>query len=307
MIQHEFFVQSQVDRLGLSVLTGVPEDGEIRAVVQLVHGMAEMKERYIPFMEYLTSLGYSCIIHDHRGHGKSVTSKADLGYMYGTGGRALVEDAYTVTKKAKALWPGKKLILFGHSMGSLVVRCYTKKYDSELSALIVMGSPAKNGALPAAKFLNGVIGTFRGKHHVSGLINKLAFSSYLKNIPNPRTEFDWLSVNENNVDAYIASEYCGFPFTCDGFRGLFDAMGDTYDESGWSVSNPSLPILFVSGSEDPCIGSKENFEFAQNFMEKRGYSDVTGILYEGLRHEILNEDEHDAVYADIAEWLSYQV
>lgn len=192
-------------------------------------------------------------------------------------------------------------------MGSLVVRCYTKKYDSELSALIVMGSPAKNGALPAAKFLNGVIGTFRGKHHVSGLINKLAFSSYLKNIPNPRTEFDWLSVNENNVDAYIASEYCGFPFTCDGFRGLFDEMGDTYDESGWSVSNPSLPILFVSGSEDPCIGSKENFEFAQNFMEKRGYSDVTGILYEGLRHEILNEDEHDAVYADIAEWLSHQV
>ena len=303
-MQKETTVISPVDGLELSTLVIAPDEGDIKAIVQLVHGMAEMKERYIPFMEYLASQGYACVIHDHRGHGKSVKDENDLGYLYKAGGDAFVEDTRVVTEFARSEWPDKKLILFGHSMGSLVVRCYAKKYDGDLAGLIVMGSPAQNGAVKAAKTMVAVKTVFQGAHHRSNMINRMAFGSYLKNIPELRTTFDWLSVNEDNVDRYIKSETCGFCFTLDGFRGLFDVLEDTYDPKGWAMDNPEMPVLFLSGSEDPCIGGKKNFYNAITFMKERGYADVENRFYKGLRHEILNEDAKQAVYDDICDWLA---
>ena len=292
---------SPVDGLELSALSIEP-DGDIKGIFQLVHGMAEMKERYIPFMEYLASKGYASVIHDHRGHGESVKDKKDYGYMYKAGGSALVEDVHVVTQFARATWPDQKLILFGHSMGSLVVRCYAKKYDDEIDGLIVMGSPAKNNAVGLARAMVAAKSIFQGTRHKSKMITNLAFGSYLKNIPNPRTPFDWLSVNEDNVDFYMASETCGFPFTLDGYRGLFDELADTYDPKGWKLANPSLPVLFLSGSEDPCIGGKKNFYDAVTFMKGRGYADVENRFYKGLRHELLNEDARAQVMGDITDW-----
>jgi len=296
-------VKSKVDGLELEVYTAEPDGGPTQGIFQLVHGMAEMKERYHDFIKYLTGFGFACIIHDHRGHGQSVKSKDDLGYFYGGGGDAIVEDTHQITEVAKLRWPGMPVVLFGHSMGSLVVRCYLQKYDGELEGLIVSGSPSKNPVLGMGKAIVGVQKAFHGDRYKSPQVNKMAFSGYLKNIENPQSDFAWLSVNPDNVAAYEKSEYCGFPFTLDGFKGLFDLMGTTYGSKGWGVRNPKLPILFISGKEDPCIGSAQNFKFAVDHMRSLGYSNIRGKMYDGMRHEILNETNHQMVYDDICKWM----
>ena len=148
-MRREFTIQSKVDGLVLDGLVVEPEEGVKRtALLQLSHGMSEYKERYLPFMEYMAEHGVVCVIHDHRGHGKSVKSDQDLGFMYGAGGAGLVEDLFLVTKWAKKKYPDLPFVLMGHSMGSLVVRAYAKEHDQELDALIVCGSPSKNYLRP---------------------------------------------------------------------------------------------------------------------------------------------------------------
>ena len=304
MKSETFMIHSKCDDLPLSVLSVVPDQAAPKAIFQIVHGMAEMKERYLDFMTFLAENGYACIIHDHRGHGRSVRSEEDLGYMYGAGAEGLVEDAHLITEEAKKRWPDIPVILMGHSMGSLVVRCYVRKYDQDIDRLIVMGSPAQNKAVGFAKALAGLVGLFKGSRHKSSFINNAAFGSYLKGIENPQSEYDWLSLNRDNVHFYLENKYCGFIFTIDGFKALFGVLEDTYKPEGWQMKNPELPILFLSGEKDPCINGEVNFKKAMNFMKERGYRRVDGKLYENLRHEILNEDSRQDVYDDILKWLA---
>mgnify|MGYP000113940991 FL=1 len=147
------YLTSKQDGLKLHVLLMEPEQSP-KGIVQICHGMAEHKERYEPLMQMLCNNGYISVIHDHRGHGKSVKNASDLGYFYDDSGKAIIEDAHQVTTWMKERY-GEELPyhLFGHSMGSLVVRCYLKKYDDELDSLIVCGSPSENKAAKAAEFL----------------------------------------------------------------------------------------------------------------------------------------------------------
>ena len=140
----KFTLESQSDGLCIAAACIAPE--KPIAAVQLVHGMCEHKERYYPLMDFLASKGFACVIHDHRGHGESIKDRDDLGYFYKGGYRAAVEDVRLVTMWAKNEFPGLELFLFGHSMGSLIVRTYTKSYDSLISGLIVCGSPSDNPA-----------------------------------------------------------------------------------------------------------------------------------------------------------------
>lgn len=146
-------ITSQVDGLELELLVVEPE--EVRAVVQISHGMCEHKERYLEFMRFLADHGVASIIHDHRGHGASVKSLNDLGYMYGQGAKGLVEDLRQITRYARKCWTGVPLILLGHSMGSLTVRVYAKQYDSGIDGLIVCGSPSRNRDCFRAEALSG--------------------------------------------------------------------------------------------------------------------------------------------------------
>ena len=143
MRQEILTLYSKSDGLPLSVAKFAPDtDAEIKGIVQISHGMAEHKERYFPFMEYLVSKGYAAVINDHRGHGASVKSKDDLGYFYDESGRFIMEDLHQITQDIKEHLPGKPVYLFGHSMGSMVVRDYIKKYDDQIEKLIVCGSPS---------------------------------------------------------------------------------------------------------------------------------------------------------------------
>jgi alpha-beta hydrolase superfamily lysophospholipase len=289
---------SHMDGLGLSTLLAIP-DGEAKGIVQLVHGMAEHKERYVPFMKFLCEHGYVCVIHDHRGHGDSVRSKDDYGYFYENGKEAIVQDVYQVTNWIKEKYPNLKLYLFGHSMGSLIVRCYTKKYDADIDGLIVCGSPSNNKAAGAAVALAKAMILVKGDHAAGNLLQKMGLGHYNDDFDADFSPNDWISENRENVIAYDADPKCGFIFTLNGFLNLFLLVQDTYSEKGWECHHPRLPVFFLSGEEDPCMGSREEFEDAIRFMRKVGYRDTKAKIYPGMRHEILNEEDREQVYEDV--------
>ncbi|MBQ0001566.1 MAG: alpha/beta fold hydrolase [Clostridiales bacterium] len=300
--KYEFFLASEADGLNLSVLAMLPAEKPYKGVVQLVHGMCENKERYLPFMNFLAENGYVSVIHDHRGHGQSVKDKADLGYMYGGGAKAIVQDIHTVNQKIHEYFPVLPVTLFGHSMGSLAVRAYTAQHDDQIDKLVVCGSPSENPASGVGEFLAKIEGKLRGMKHKSTLLTGIALGSNNNNFK-AEGENAWLCTDPEICKAYNASEYCGFLFTDDGFLGLFGLMKGAYDVTGFKCSNPSMPVLFISGEDDPCRGNNELFGKAVKSMRRAGYQRVKGKLYPGMRHEILNEREKEKVFKDVLIFL----
>ena len=302
MERKDFSLPSPADGLELRVIVMIP-DNSARGIVQISHGMAEHKERYFEYMEFLTAAGFICVIHDHRGHGESVVEQSDLGYFYDTDGIAVVDDVHAVTLRVKELYPNLPLILFGHSMGSLIVRSYIKKYDRDIDMLIVCGSPSRNPMVPVALLLVNILTVLKGDRYRSGLVNDLAFGSFDGQTETPGQANRWLSTDEETVKAYNNDLYCGFTFTLNGFHNLFSLLKAVYHKKDWNVQNPGLPVLFIAGEKDPVIGSEKAWLDAQQFLRDRGYTDVSGILYDGMRHEILNEQKKELVYHDVCDWI----
>lgn len=299
MIPQLYTVPGASDNIQLSTAVIAPESP--KAVVQFTHGMAEHKERYYPVMEYLSGKGFACVICDLRGHGQSVSDPKDLGYMGKGGMKGLIDDVHLVTAWAKQRFPGLPLYLFGHSMGSMIVRAYTKRYDSDIDGLVVCGSPSQNSAAGAGDFLAGVIGLFRGWHFRPETLLKLSIGGYDKAFRKEGMKNAWLSTNKANVDAYNNDPLCGFPFTVNGYRnGMFRLLKDIYAPDGWAMKNPGLPIHFIAGADDPVIVSVDKFSQAVSFMRNLGYRRVSAKLYPGLRHEILNETGKEDVWLELA-------
>lgn len=194
---------SRFDHLQISFEYVAPQ--RPKAIVQLVHGMVEHKERYEPFMQHLASKGYAVVIHDHRGHGASVKSPNDLGYFYSGGWRAMVEDAHdlSVLTRKDIIADGESLpfFLFGHSMGSLVARSYAKRYDNELSGLVVCGSPSDNWGKRIGRF---VADHFFNEHSRPSLLESLSMGPFERRFSREGIRNAWLSRNRKNVEAYNA-------------------------------------------------------------------------------------------------------
>lgn len=298
MLENTFTLTSPADGLELSC-TAISPETEIKGIVQFVHGMCEHKERYYPFMEYLASNGYACVINDHRGHGASVRSEKDLGFMYKGGWMAMVEDVKAVTAWAKEQWPGLKLTLFGHSMGSLVVRSYAKRHDDEINSLFVCGSPSDNPAKGVGKCLAAVTGTLCGWHFRPALLQKMSFGAYNKPFADEGYPAAWVCSNPEILEAYHKDPLCQYVFTANGFYNLLGLMQDCYSPKGWKLSRPELPVHFISGALDPCRINDEALKSARDLMEKIGYKNVTLKIYPGMRHEILNETGRQIVWSDI--------
>ncbi|MDO5363359.1 MAG: alpha/beta fold hydrolase [Eubacteriales bacterium] len=301
--KYESYLVSDVDELELSVLAVVPQKKPYRAVVQLVHGMSEHKERYLPFMEYLAEQGYVSVIHDHRGHGKSIRGSADLGYMYGGGAEAIVRDIGLVNRKIRAELSGIPLILMGHSMGSLAVRAFVAEHDSCMDMLIVCGSPSYNGAMPLGKAIASVEKAVLGERHRSRLIESISFGPNVWKFRKDKTCTAWICSDPVVAREYETSRLCGFTFTDDAYLALFDLMKRAYDTKHFCCTNPDMPVLFVSGAEDPCLIDVRHFAKAVQAMRSAGYFDVKGKLYPGMRHEILNEKDKYQVYKDIVTYM----
>lgn len=276
-----------------------------KAVIQICHGMAEHSDRYIPFIEHLTSAGYVVFIHDHLGHGKSIANEEELGFFGNKfGWHDLVNDAKLLTDFAKANYESLPYIIFGHSMGSFVARSYIEKYGANVDAAILCGTSGANPAAGLGAIAASIVGKKNGSHYRSNLLQRLAFGKYNQRIKTPRTEFDWLTRDEVIVDQYIEDPLCGFVFTSAGFHDLFKLL-QSVSKHEWYQNIPFvLPILLISGLEDPVGEYGKGVRQVYNDLKKTGHNEVTMKLYENDRHELLNELDKAQVFSDITTWIN---
>lgn len=302
-ISTPFTFISEADGLKLSALSIAPE-GEIKGIVQLVHGMCEYKERYIPFMEFLAKNGYYCVIHDHRGHGKSIKENTDLGYFYADGAANLVEDIHQLTKLTKSrIGVQYPYILLGHSMGSLAVRCYMKKYDKDVDKLLVVGSPSNLAITGVGLVIVKMIKAIKGERKHSKFIDSLCMGNYEKRYKEENTIHSWISSDKAVVEKYNADPFCNYTFTLNGYEALVTLQKVCYEKKNWAMSKPEMPICFFSGEGDPCAVSTEDFYKSVKHMEECGYKNVSSKLYKNMRHEILNEIGKEEVYHDMLQFI----
>lgn len=274
---------------------------EIKGCVEVVHGMEEHRKRYDDFAKTLVEHGYAVITYDLPGHGE--TGKEEQGYFGEEGWNALVNSVEEINQLARKEFPNVPIYLFGHSMGSMVSRCYLQEHDANIKAVVLSGAPCYQSATSLGIFVGNIIQIFKGPKGHSKLLDNLVTGAFNKVIDNPRTTCDWISYNEDNVDAYLADPMSGIPFTVKGYIDELKGMSSMHDYSKYKCTNPDLPILFVAGEDDPCTGGTKGLEDSINTLKKVGYKDIDLKRYSHMRHEILNEKEKDLVKADIISFL----
>ncbi len=287
----------------LSVSVFKPE-GDPKAIVEVVHGMAEHHHRYDAFATYLANRGYIVYTYDLPGHGKSVEEGEVRGWFGEYDGLdQLIESINTVRKQAVADNPNLPFFIFAHSMGTIVTRCYLQKYDDLVSGVVLSGAPNYQSAAAAGIGLGKILSIFKGKRGHSKLMDQMVTGNFNNVIENPRTPVDWLSYNEDNVDQYIKDEDCGFGFTIQGYIDELTGIIRMHDESLFQMKNEALPIHLFAGEDDPCIGKEDGIKDSVQTLLDAGYKDVTYHLWKGMRHETLNEKENEKVFAYTADWF----
>ena len=295
---------SNYDKISIDAMAVVPSS-PILGVVQIVHGMCEHKERYYDFMEYLAQKGYLVVISDMRGHGESVKDYEDWGYFYDAGYKGMVDDVHQLMKLVKEKVDSVPYILIGHSMGSMIARCFIKKFDSKIDKLILLGSPSRAFGLSGAIVLAALLKKIKGeKSHSKALDFLVQDSIYEKRFKHEKLLHSWLSSDREVVEAFNENPKCQFTFTVSGYFELLRLMDATYSKKGWKCNNKELEIMFFSGKEDPCNIKPELFGKSVHFLKDVGYENVRGKLYGGMRHEVLNERNKKRVYKDIYDFIS---
>jgi alpha-beta hydrolase superfamily lysophospholipase len=303
-IKKEFTFASVSGLADIHCASYLPENGEVKSVLQIAHGMAEHLERYEAFADVLCDNGIAVYINDHLGHGSSIKNKNELGYFgKNDGWKNFIEDCHELTKIAKAENPGKPYIFFGHSMGSFVARAYSSKYAGEIDGAIYCGTAGPNPAAGAGKMVANLIISLKGDRYKSKLIDKMAFGTYNSKFEK-RTAFDWLTRDNFQVDKYIADDLCGFLFTTAGYRDLFSLLAYVSSKEWFEGLSKELPVLIISGAMDPVCNYSKGIDQVYNALTAAGKTNVQKILYKDARHEILNESAcFDTVCKDVLSWI----
>ena len=280
-----------------------------KAVVQIAHGIAEHISRYDPFMFFLAENGYVAVGNDHLGHGLSAENEDGLGiFDTQNGWTYAVDDMKALRDQVRQEFHDIPYIFFGHSMGSFLTRTYLIRYPDQYDAAILSGTGQQSPALiNAGFFAANLLTLLRGPGADGKLLNDMAFGSYCKKIDNPRTPFDWLSTNEENVDRYIADPLCGFVAKCSMYRDMMGGLKFLTKQSNIDKMNKDAPIYFMSGAEDPVGDYGAGVEKAYRAFCDAGLHDVTMKLYPGGRHEMLNKTNREEVMQDILAWLDQRV
>lgn len=283
----------------------MPENEKVKAVVQIAHGVAEYGKRYEPFAEFLAEHGYIVVANDHLGHGKSLIKDAPMVYLgEHSGWWNVVDDVEQLRAMTAEEYPDLPYFLFGHSMGSFISRTHLIRHKGKLDGCILCGT----GFLPKPMIAGGkLIANIEikrlGKKGYSKVADKLAFGAYNKKFAPNRTAFDWVSLNEENVDAYISDPLCGGKTTLGLFRDMLGGLSYINTQKNINTMDQNQPVLFISGDQDPVGEMGKGVKKAYNAFKDAGLKDVKIKLYKGLRHEILNEKEHEEVYEDVLNWL----
>ncbi len=280
-----------------------------KGVVQIAHGMAEHMERYDLFAKALSKEGYIVYGNDHRGHGKTGMNSKIMGFFADENGfDRVVEDMLQLTDMMKQDHPNVPIFLFGHSMGSFLSRRYIQTHSNQLTGVILSGTGGNPGFIGKVGIGIAKLEMNRkGKKTKSPLMNKLTFGSYNKAFSPNRTEFDWLSRDDKEVDKYVHDPLCGGIFTAGFFYDLVGGVAKVNNHNANMYIPKGLPMYFMAGDRDPVGNYSKGVLQAADMYKKIGNKDVTVQLYENSRHEILNELNKEEVFKDVINWLNMHI
>ncbi len=310
MVKEEFYYDSRDGKSKLHAVRYTPQDKDsIRCIVQIVHGMAEYVERYEEFAEFLTDRGFVVTGEDHMGHGKSVGKDGKFGYFCEQDpATVLVRDVHRLKKMTMEMYPNIPYVMLGHSMGSFITRNYMFRYGTGINAAVVMGTGMPPKALTVfARTLSGIQRMIFGSGKKGRLIDRLAFGQYNRRIDHPETSFDWLSRDAQRVDEYKNDPLCGFVFTVNGFQTLFELVGRLYHPENLERIPKKMPVFLISGDSDPVGDYGRGVRKTYISLRAVGLEDIKVKLYEGARHELLNEINRQDVMEDIYAWIEEKV
>ena len=306
--KQNFYFKSSNKETRVHGICWIPEDVKVRAVLQIVHGMVEYVDRYDDFARFLGAQGIVVVGDDHLGHGDSVASQEDWGYLGDNGFECIVNDVRKIQKQFKKRFPGVPYYILAHSMGSFLTRYFLIKYGREVDGAIIMGTGYYSVPIAVfGKVLTQAVAAVKGWRYRSALVNKLAFGSYNKGFAPARTDFDWLSRDEATVDAYVGEPRCQFIFTLNAYHEMFKGLEFIAKKSNLKKMPKQLPVLFVSGGEDPVGNSGQGVQKAYDMFVLAGMDNMDITFYEGARHEILNETNRQEVYDDLYDWLNKEI
>lgn len=284
---------------------GQAPEGKPRAVVQILHGLAEHAGRYHRFGEALVAAGFAVIAHDHRGHGASVRSEEDRGHFADEDGFSkAVEDAAAVAQLARDTWPGVPLVLFGHSMGSTLAVHLLRRRSRDYVAAVLSGPTGVVGPLRTFGVLATRLERLRlGRHGRSQLLHALSFGDFNKAFRPNRTAYDWLSRDPVEVDKYASDPRCGFVVTTQHWYDHLVALGALGDTTALRTIRSDLPIHVIAGQNDPASQGTRRIGPMVAALRGAGVHEVSVQLYPDARHELLNETNREAVTADLIAWI----
>lgn len=307
MRREDFEYDSRDNRTKLHGVRWIPDESP-KCIVQIVHGMAEHVERYEDFAKYLCEKGILVTAEDHLGHGKSAVEGKPGYFCKQDPATVVVRDVHRLKKMTQELYPGIPYYILGHSMGSFILRNYLCKYGKGIDGAIIMGTGMQPKIMVLGlKILSGLSCFFGKASKPCPFVNQIAFGAYLKRIPQHRTDYDWLTKVDSVVDKYIEDPMCGYIFPGNGFKTLGELIWRLHKDSYISKMPVTLRVLITSGAEDPVgdygAGPKRVYdEFIAQGMQRVDFK-----LYDGDRHEILNETDHETVYADLYAWITKEL
>jgi len=276
-------------------------DSAARGVIQIFHGLGEHHQRYERFAQLATARGLAVVAHDHRGHGEQAELPGH--FSDSNGWQLLIDDAVRVNDTIREQYANVPTILLGHSMGSYVAQYYAMHHGDRLDALVLSAStwPQKSKLFPG-RIIARIEAWRIGVQGKSELLHKLGFGAFNKPFEPARTELDWLSRDEAEVDAYIKDPLCGGPYSCGLWLDLMGGLGAIASDKALQRIRSDLPILLTGGSDDPVGGERGLTALAMHYAQT-GHSRMTLKLYSEGRHEMLNEINRDEFSADVLNWV----
>lgn len=304
MTRSEFYYDSADGKTKIHALKWIP-DSEIRAVLQISHGMLEHIERYDDFAVYMAEQGILTVGNDHLGHGSSLVSEENRGYFHeNDGNKALLEDMYTLLNIIKEEYPNIPYFILGHSMGSFLTRQFITIHNNEINGVIISGTGQQSlGRIKFGIFVTKIIASVKGWKHRSKLVDFLVLGGNNNKFKPARTKFDWLTRDDDIVDDYISDSRITFIFTLNGFYNMFYGILKMNEQENLKNVTKELPMIFLSGEMDPVGNFGKDVSKAFDIYKNLGMKNITMKLYKGDRHEILNELDREQVYEDILLWI----
>lgn len=279
-------------------------EGEVKAVVQIIHGIAEHGGRYDGFANFLNSKGILVVAEDHMGHGKSITAEMPQGYFNG-GWNTAAEDAYRLMQDTMTEFPGVPFILYGHSMGSFLARTILIQHpDSGIAGAVICGTGwMADAVLAAGKAISSLVCRIKGERTPSKQLKAMIFGGYNKKIEHPRTASDWLTRDTESVDAFVADPLCGFVPSCGLLRDMMGGMLYIQDGKNLDRMKKDLPVYFIAGGDDPVGNYGTGVQRCAEEFKKHGMEHVDVRIYPLCRHEIHNEINRQEVYENVTGWI----